>query len=486
MSYGGKQPIRTFKYSRRLQHLKPGTTRVLKLHGKRVKVALDKTGRELTVLDAHKSVVNEIQNADTLQVRKNNSVTAVNKLPAVPNLPAAATSATPTKPTKPKKPKKPKTSPSDTDMATAVKKLEDEKSPPPPAAVATSPSSSPAPSKKLLTEPWILTEKDRKAALKVPVPPKGPVAPTFTPFIDWDAVPESAKISDIVYEDYPTSSAPKGMLALLRDGFKLNRMYQKQKPTNVLIVGPPGTGKSTLIRKFAEDTGLPYWQVIGQDGLTAEDLLGRAHIKDGRDVWTDGVIPKAARIGGILHIDEPNVLPASVMMRLNELMDAKRQLNMQDLNGEIIKAHPDLYIVFTMNPSNYEGVNPLPPPVLNRFKQVWLPFPPEDVEYRILEGQLRAIGVQPKDFQVKGKQISGTLAQDIKDFTDMIRGLRADQNLPWHPSMRQTIDFTLARKQGYNFQTAFRQTVGDSYIALDESTYAPLMDETLNSKNRLN
>ena len=98
------------------------------------------------------------------------------------------------------------------------------------------------------------------------------------------------------------------------------------------------------IKAFAEDTGLPYWGVMGQEGIRAEELLGHKElVPDGqggtRSVWIDGLIPKAVRAGGILHFDEPNVIEPAILMRLDELMDNKRQLNMEDYNGKIIKAH---------------------------------------------------------------------------------------------------------------------------------------------------
>jgi hypothetical protein len=48
----------------------------------------------------------------------------------------------------------------------------------------------------------------------------------------------------------------------------------------VFIWGPPGIGKTSLVRAFAEDLGLPYVALLGSQ-LAPEDIIGVPQIKDG-------------------------------------------------------------------------------------------------------------------------------------------------------------------------------------------------------------
>jgi hypothetical protein len=52
--------------------------------------------------------------------------------------------------------------------------------------------------------------------------------------------------------------------------------------------------------------------------------------------------------------------------------------------------------------------------------------------------------------------------------------------------MRQTIDFALALRKGYDFKTAFWQVIGDGYISANEEMFGPAMDQVLNDVGRGN
>jgi len=418
-------------YSRKPKNLKPGKVRVVTYRGRRVKVMLDPSGKRLKVLEAPKDVVQLIKKAESISV-------------------ADGTLRVILKEKKPKPQPKPEPKP----------ELE-------PEPVQEAPPAPPEPPKK--TELKVeetpakvtrgLSEADRRKAMLVPVPEKGPIP---TPYINWKEIPPQCIVKDMVYLDYPTPQAPQGMLKELREMFRRNRIYQDKAPVNILIRGPKGTGKSELIRKFAEDTGLPYWHVIGEEDLTSSELIGHWELKDGKSVWVEGIIPEAVRKGGILHFDEANVISPEVLTRLDELLDSKRQLTIKE-TGEIIKAHPDLFIIFTMNPPIYEGLKPLPEHIMNRLtKKYWLDYPPPEVEMKVLKEKLKLSDAEFK-LPTKDSPASGTLAQDLMDVLKIVNNLRKQTDLSYTPSLRDVQGFVQDLKEGDDFFTAFDHNIKGAY-----------------------
>ncbi len=443
----------SFSYARRLKNIKPGRVQHLKFKDRKVKIYIGPKGRKLHILRAPKSVKSDLVNADKVYVRDGTLVaTTKPKAPFTPPTPAPPAPAPKPRPV-PKEVPPPPTPPLP----------KEEFSPPSP---PTKPPKRPEPTPpqervKKLGHPKQLTEAERKRARLVPVPDKGPIP---TPYIDWSAIPEHCKVSGVTYLDYQISSAPKGMLPELREMLKRSRRYQNYAPVNLLIQGPKGTGKSELIKAFAQDSGLPYWSIIGQEGIRADELLGHYELKEGTSRWVGGIIPRAVRCGGILHIDEPNVIEPAILMRLDELLDNKRQLNMEDLNGEIVKGHPDLFIVFTMNPPTYEGVKDLPDPIKSRLtKRYYLGYPPKWIEMQILKRKMRLSDREFKPPSGSTGSATGKLAQDIEDVLKIVDGLRKETDLTYTPSLRETQGFIQDLKEGDDFFTAFDRNIKSIY-----------------------
>jgi len=94
---------------------------------------------------------------------------------------------------------------------------------------------------------------------------------------------------------------------------KLLRAYSLNKP--ILIEGPPGVGKTSLVENLAKVTGRKLIRVNLSEQTDMMDLLGSeypvsagsAEEEDIRFHWCDGVLLKAIKEGHWFLIDEMNL-----------------------------------------------------------------------------------------------------------------------------------------------------------------------------------
>jgi MoxR-like ATPase len=154
---------------------------------------------------------------------------------------------------------------------------------------------------------------------------------------------------------------------------------------NILIEGHAGSGKTMSVIAYASARGYRYYNVSSHIGLEASQLFGKwIPTADGHFKWQDGAVSEIVRNGGVLLLNEINFIPERVSTVLFSLLDDRREIQLMDNGGEVIKAHPQLLIVGDMNP-NYRGTRPMNQAWKDRFHHV-LEFPYEiSIERKLLK-----------------------------------------------------------------------------------------------------
>ena len=129
---------------------------------------------------------------------------------------------------------------------------------------------------------------------------------------------------------------------------------------NILIEGGAGSGKTISAQSYASARKYRYFNISSSNGIDPSQLFGRWIPRaDGQGYrWQDGAVTLLVRFGGVLLINEVNFLPERVSTVLYSLLDYRREIQLLENGGEVIKAHPDLLIIADMN-YGYRGTHEL-------------------------------------------------------------------------------------------------------------------------------
>ncbi|RVW52071.1 Midasin [Vitis vinifera] len=93
-------------------------------------------------------------------------------------------------------------------------------------------------------------------------------------------------------------------------------------------------------------------------------------------MWQDGPLVQAMKDGDLFLVDEISLADDSVLERLNSVLEPERKLALAEKGGsslEIITAHPNFFLLATMNPGGDYGKKELSPALRNRFTEIWVP-----------------------------------------------------------------------------------------------------------------
>ena len=263
-------------------------------------------------------------------------------------------------------------------------------------------------------------------------------------YIDSNTFNFSPEIMDLVPKDTPPY-LDNGERYVERIGRALAFFRQ------CALIGPSGTGKTHIVYLVAELAGLPMWEINCGLQTSVFDLFGR-YVGLGKENWIDGLITSWCRYGGILYLDEANMMKQDIATRLNPILDQRGHMVLTEKDNEIIQRHPDAFLIISMNPvsSEFAGTKPINA-AMRRRMSVWLNFDYMSVGHKIDEKEIDLVvaktGIDRKD------------AERIIRAGAELRKQYKSGELPYGPSIGDLINWAKIISDGATLKSAAEETL---------------------------
>ena len=202
---------------------------------------------------------------------------------------------------------------------------------------------------------------------------------------------------------------------------------------DVLLEGPPGTSKSTLLRSITAEWGIPLVFVEGNADLTPTRLVG--HHDPARVLREDyspenfvpGPLVEAMRSGAFLYVEEFNRAPEDT---LNTLLTAMAERRIAVPLVGTVEALPTFRVIASMNPYDNVGTTRLSTSVHDRLCRL-------------------AIGYQDAEAErgIVGRRTGVESPRLVADAVALTRATRERDDVRQGSSVRGAIDVALVGAQ---------------------------------------
>jgi MoxR-like ATPase len=208
---------------------------------------------------------------------------------------------------------------------------------------------------------------------------------------------------------------------------------------DIVLEGPPGTSKSTLLRAITAEWGIPLVFVEGNADLTPAKLVG--HHNPARvlredysaDNFVDGPLIEAMRGGGFLYIEEFNRAPEDT---LNTLLTAMAERRIAVPRAGEVTAEDTFRVIASMNPYDNIGTTRLSTSVHDRLCRLAITYQDDAAERGIVALRARLPDLKPAVYE-----------RLVADAVAVTRATRGHEDIRQGSSVRGSIDLTLVAGQ---------------------------------------
>ncbi|CAB4807578.1 unannotated protein [freshwater metagenome] len=228
---------------------------------------------------------------------------------------------------------------------------------------------------------------------------------------------------------------------------------------HLLLEGPPGTGKSTVLRSVAKCTSSGFEFVEGNAELTPARLVGTFDpsvvLAEGyvAEAFVDGPLLCALREGALLYIEEINRIPEETLNLLITVM-SEAELHVPRLGR--VQAHPGFRLVAAMNPFDSVGTARIASAVYDRCCRLAMGYQDAADEEQIVRAAapVASDAIDPNTMQAA---------------VAMVRDTRTHSEIRTGSSVRGAIDFVMVLRE----LAALRGTsTQDPSVSLDAALLA--------------
>ena len=162
------------------------------------------------------------------------------------------------------------------------------------------------------------------------------------------------------------------------------------------LVGPTGSGKTSLITQVASRLRIPLYSVNAHSRLETPELIGRFIVIEGNMVWTDGPLTRAMKEGVWFLMNEFDYLDPATAAGLNSVLEGN-PLEIPE-TGEVVHAQPGFRFIATANTNGagdatglYQGTLRQNIAAMDRFLITEVGYADEEQERTILAAMAAAL-----------------------------------------------------------------------------------------------